>query len=54
MYEGAERCVGIISVDDLIMKRACSIDDIAQILSKQISEPNAQHGLKPTHGSRAA
>ncbi|MEW6055203.1 MAG: CBS domain-containing protein [Bdellovibrionota bacterium] len=33
------RCVGILSVDDLIVKEACETKDIAPIFKRQLSEP---------------
>lgn len=39
------RCVGIISVDDLIARQLVSLDDISAVLARQLSEPNARHGV---------
>jgi CBS domain-containing protein len=37
------RIAGIITIDDLIIKKLCSIDDVAAILRRQLSDPGAQH-----------
>lgn len=40
-----DKFVGIVSIDDLIMSRRCSLEDIALILRRQLSEPNAEHDV---------
>jgi CBS domain-containing protein len=39
-------CLGIISVDDLIVKEVCTVSELAPIFRKQLSEPNMQHGVR--------
>lgn len=45
VLDAARKCVGVLSVDDLIARRLVSVDEIAPIFLRQIAEPNAQHGL---------
>lgn len=39
-----DRLVGIVSVDDLIARRVCSIDDLAPIFARQLEEPHLLSG----------
>ena len=41
------KCVGVVSLDDLIMAGACTIEDVALILRNQLGEPNPEHNLRP-------
>ncbi len=43
----AGKCVGVVSLDDLIMAGFCTLENVAMILSNQHGEPNPDHNLRP-------
>lgn len=49
-----ERCVGIVSLDDLIAGEAFEIREIAPIVRRQLEEPGVRHDLREGREERAA
>jgi len=49
-----DSCVGVLSIDDLIVKKACGLDEIATVISRQLSEPTAPKGTAKFDHSQAA
>lgn len=49
-----QRYLGIVTLDDMIMGGHCKIEDVAAILSKQLGEPNPQHGVRVDSDHKAA
>lgn len=42
------KCVGMVSIDELIARRLITLDQASAVLGRQLSEPNPRHGVKDT------
>lgn len=42
------RCIGMVSIDDLIARRFITLDEASGMFARQLSEPNPRHGVSST------